>query len=146
MNWKVLGISAGLTIVGSLVILGVIGICSHDPGVAVIWSDAIPITTGIIIGACVFFVLDTLVKHRYKWMRGVSSILSGLIASLTGGFEGAQILGPIYHSMVFLPHPEFALGHEDILFYQGMIIVCALVAGIVGMIFGAGIGQHTRQQ
>ncbi|MCE5322664.1 hypothetical protein LLG46_05025 [bacterium] len=145
MNWKVLGISAGLTIVVPLMIVVTLGILCHDPGVAGSWSFAIPIVTGIIVGECVFFILNTLAKRNYVFIRSLASILSGLIAFLAGGFIGMQIVYPIFHSLVFAPHPDFALNHEDFFFYQGAIIVFALVAGLVGLIFGTGIGQHKKQ-
>jgi len=141
MNWKAFGISAGLTIVVPSVILGM---TSHDPGGTGIWfwSPAIPIATGIAVGECVFFVLSTLARRRYGWVCGVSSILSGLVALLAGGFLGVE-MHPVFHSVVFEPHPDFALGHEDSLFYQGLILGYAMVAGLAGLIFGAGIGQRT---
>jgi len=149
LNWKVFGISAGLTIVVPSIILGVLATLGQDPHPAselFVFTIVISAITGIIIGECIFFVLDTLAKRRYKWIRGVSSILSGPVALLAGSLVGWQIVGPIFHSMVFEPHPGFALGHEDSLFYQGVIIECALIAGLAGLIFGAGIGQRTRRQ
>lgn len=70
-------------------------------------------------------------------------MLSGLLSAFAGLGVAAALVIPAFNSVVFERHPGLYTGDAV---YLGMFILCAFVSGVVGLIFGTGLGQRTRRE
>lgn len=125
--------AAAITIAIVFVVNAIISLGSGIPLLVPLIVSVVPTLFGIVIGALVYCILAPTEQRRY--LRIVSSLLSGLVAAglnwlvVSRSMRGVSSLGDPFHAIAVV----------------AMVYTC-VIAGVVGIIFGAGIGQTDRNR
>ena len=120
MNWKVFLIAAGIAVILSALFFGPWSVVSREEIIARILLSVITACAGIAIGASEFRLLA---GSGVRGVRVASALASGVLAFVIGGWASLFITRSVYQTL-----PS------------------ACLAGLVGCIFGAGLGQSARRQ
>jgi hypothetical protein len=126
--------AAGVTIAIVFVVNAIITLGSGIPLLVSFIVAVAPCLFGTVIGALVYYLAHGLPERR-RYVRFVSSILSGLLATALNWLVVGRSI-PELSSMTGPVH-TIALA---------AIVYTCIIAGLVGLIFGSGVGQIARNE
>ncbi|MDO8589062.1 MAG: hypothetical protein Q7T82_18700 [Armatimonadota bacterium] len=130
-----------LVVLGATIILCVWGGSTPGETRASVIAGVVLCAAGIAIGTGVFCVARSVIQ---SWAgRLVAPMLAGPLSCIAGAMIGLSVVSPLWDELVFKPHPEEYTGD---LVYQGLMVYSGLFAGLIGTIFGAGLGQPLKRR